>query len=190
MNDPASLDYAIAAHANIGCVPGIARAVDDVAVADEEIVGGCGRVVEIGVVRGSGNFSESLPRDGLRLFHVGRESDVIDVSSKGELFAVFSDDVANQAFAVEHQFGIELVFGAESAGFCKHVTGAGRASLNFRERAVFAEDGQRFEENFVVRARGPIREVMDHEIRAEEIGPVSARTIALPRAGKIEFCGL
>ena len=59
--------------------------------------------------------------------------------------------------------------------------------MNFCERAVFAEDGQGFEKDLIVGARGPIREVMNHEIRGEEVGPVAAGSIALRGAGEVEL---
>src|SRR5919108_5008705 len=67
---------------------------------------------------------------------------------------------------------------------------AWRIDLNFCERAVFAEDGERFKENFIIRPRGPIGQVMHHEVRSEKIGPVAARTVTLPAAGKVQLRGL
>ena len=70
------------------------------------------------------------------------------------------------------------------------MAGAGGICLNFRERAVFAEDRERFEEDVVVGARGPVGEVVDHEVGAEEIGPIAAGAVSLRGAGEIEFGGL
>src|SRR6266850_2953242 len=68
--------------------------------------------------------------------------------------------------------------------------GSGRIWLNFRERTVLAENRKRFEKDLVVRASGPVGEVVHHEVWAEEIGPIASGAVALRRAGKIELRGL
>src|SRR6266850_5188417 len=65
--------------------------------------------------------------------------------------------------------------------------GSGRIWLNFRERTVLAENRKRFEKDFVVRAGGPVGEVVHHEVWAEEIGPIASGAVALRGAGKIEL---
>src|SRR5229473_1637804 len=112
---------------------------------------------------------------------------MIDVSGEGELLSIFGDDVAGEAFAVKHHFAAQLVFGAEGAGFCEDMAGAGGIYLNLRERAVFSENRERLEKNLIVRAGGPIGEVVDHKIGAEEVGPIAAGSIALRGAGQIEL---
>ena len=116
---------ASAAHGDISGKPRVPSAIDDVAVADEQIIssagGGPGRTTEIGVIRSSGNFAERLTRDRLRRFHVRRKRDVIDVGRERQLLIVLGDHVADQALAVEHQFAVQLVFRAERAGLCEHV---------------------------------------------------------------------
>src|SRR5713226_834219 len=67
------------------------------------------------------------------------------------------------------------------------MAGAGGIYLNLRERAVFSENRERLEKNLIVRAGGPIGEVVDHKIGAEEVGPIAAGSIALRGAGQIEL---
>src|SRR5882762_11729072 len=59
--------------------------------------------------------------------------------------------------------------------------------LNLRQGPVFAENRERLEEILIVGTGGPIREVLHHEIRAEEVGPVAAGSIALRRAGQVQL---
>src|SRR5207247_2911755 len=92
-----------------------------------------------------------------------------------------------QALTVEHQFAVELVFRSKCARLCEHMTCAHRINLNFCERAVFPQDGERLEKNFIIGPRGPIRQVMHHEVGAEEVGPISPSAIPLASAGKIEL---
>jgi len=66
---------------------------------------------------------------------------VIDVSGESKPFSIFGDDIAGQAFAVQHHLAAQLVIGAEGAGFRENVAGAGRIFLNFRQRAVFSKNG-------------------------------------------------
>ncbi len=112
---------------------------------------------------------------------------MIDVRGESQLPAAGGDDEAGESFAIEHQFAIQLVFRAEGAGFCEDVACAGIVDLNFGERAVFAENGKRFEENGEVGARTPISHVVSDEVRAKEIGPIAAFTVALRSAGEVEF---
>ena len=88
---------------------------------------------------------------------------MIYVCGERELLAAGRDHEAGEAFAVEHHFAVELVFGAEGAGFCEDVAGAGIVDLNFGERAVLAENGKSFEENGKVGTRAPIRHVVGDE---------------------------
>jgi len=59
--------------------------------------------------------------------------------------------------------------------------------LNLREGPVFAENRESLEELLIVGTGGPIREVVHHEVRAEEVGPVAAGSIALRRAGQVQL---
>jgi len=65
---------------------------------------------------------------------------------------------------------------------------AGGVGLNFRKRAIFSKNRERLEKDRIVRARGPIREVVDHEVGTEKVGPIAAGSIALSGAGQIELC--
>src|SRR5690242_5515570 len=113
---------------------------------------------------------------------------MIDVSGERKLLPVLGEDVPRETFAVEHHFAAQLVFGAKGAGFCEDMACAWRTGLNFGKRAVFAKNWQRLEEILIVRTRRPIGEVVDHEVRAEEVGPIAAGSIALRGAGQIELC--
>ena len=62
--------------------------------------------------------------------------------------------------------------------------------MNLCEGSILAQDGERLEENFVIRPRGPIRQIMHHEVRREKISPIAASTIALTAAGEIQLRGL
>ena len=115
---------------------------------------------------------------------------MIDVGGEGKLFSVFGDDIAGEAFPVEHHLAVELVFGAEGASFGIDVTSAWRICLNFRECAVFTEDRKRFEKDLIVGACRPIREVVDHEVGGEEISPIATSAIALSGAREFKFRGL
>src|SRR5258706_3007235 len=86
----------------------------------------------------------------------------------------------------DHDF-VQAMFGAEGAGFREDVAGGLIGGLNFGESSVFTEDGQGFEEDGVIGTSGPVGEVLAHEIRAEEVGPVAAGSIALGNAGNIEL---
>src|SRR6267378_3051880 len=130
---------------------------------------------------------QGLPSHLLRGLRIRSERDVINVGGEGESLSIFGDDVAGEAFAVKHHLAAQLVIGAEGAGFCKDMAGAGGGSLNFRERAVFAENRERLEKNLIVRAGGPVSEVLDHEVWAEKISPIAAGAIALRGAGEIEL---
>ena len=175
---------AITADSNIRGEPGITRAVDDVAVANEEIVfAGIRGGIQIRVVSGSRDFSQCLTGHLLRSFGIRIERNVIDVSGKGQLLPILCEDVTGEAFAVEHHLAAKFVFGAKRAGFCEDVACAGRIGLNFRKRAVFAENWKRLEEILIIGTRLPIREVVDHEVGAEEVGPIAACSIALRGAG-------
>src|SRR5712671_3351126 len=157
-------------------------------VADDEVVRfGVGGGFERGVVGGSCDLAQGLARDGLCGFRVRAQRNVIDVGGKSDFFAAGSDYVAGEAFPVQHYVGVEAIFGAESSGFCEDVPGAWIGGLNFCERAVFAKNRQRFEEDRVVGASGPIGEVLANEIGAEEVSPVAASAIALGDAGEIEL---
>ena len=120
-----------------------------------------------------------MAADGLSGIGIGRKGDVIDVGGEGQFLAASSDDKAGEALAVEHHFPVKLVFGAEGAGFCEDVAGAGIVDLNFGERAVLAKNGKRFEENREVGACTPIGHVVGDEVWAKEIGPIAAFTVAL-----------
>jgi hypothetical protein len=110
---------------------------------------------------------------------------VIDVGSESEFFSVFGNDVANEAFAVKHHHAIEPVLGAEGAGFREDMAGARGICLNFRKRAVFAENREGIEKNSKVRASRPVGEVVDHKVGAEKIGPIAAGPIALSGTGQV-----
>ena len=115
---------------------------------------------------------------------------MIHIGRKGQLLVIFGDHVADQALTVEHQLAVELVFRAERPGFCEHVTCGGRIHLNFHKCAVFTQHRKSLEKDFVVGPRGPIRQVMHHKVRAEEICPVAASAVALAAARKVELRGL
>src|SRR5205814_3088378 len=179
---------AITCDSNIRGEPGISRAVDDVTVTDEEIVfAGTRGGIQIRVVSGSRNFSQCLTGHLLRALRITSERNVIDVSGESQSLAVFGEDIAGKAFAVEHHLAAQFVFGAKRAGFCEDMACAGRIGLNFRKRAVFAKNWQSLEKTLIVRTRGPIREVVDHEVRAEKVGPIAACSISLRGAGQIEL---
>src|SRR5258708_34097465 len=110
---------------------------------------------------------------------------MIDVSGEGKFLSIFGDDVAGETFAVQHHLAAQLVIGAKGASFCEHVACALRIFLNFYQRAVFSKNGERLEKGSVVRPGGPIGEEVDHEIGAEEIGPMAASAIAL--GGAVEM---
>ena len=169
----------IAADGDVSRIPGITSAVDDVTVADDEIVvAGRRRGIQVGVVGGCGNFSQGLTGHLLRGLRIRSERDVIYVGSEGEFFSVFGDDVAGEAFAVKHHHAIEPVFGAERAGFREDMAGTGGICLNFSKRAVFAKNRERTKKNLIVRAS---------KVGAEKIGPIPAGAIALSGAGQIEL---
>ncbi len=112
---------------------------------------------------------------------------MIHISGKGERLARFRLHVAGQAFAVKCQARIELVFGGKRSGFCEDMARPRIVLLNFGQRSVFSKNGQRIKKDGEVRPGFPIRQIVAHEIRAEEIGPVAARAVALRGAGKIEL---
>src|SRR5690242_15335140 len=112
---------------------------------------------------------------------------MIDVSGKSQLLPILCEDVAGEAFAVEHRLATQFVFGAKRAGFCEDVACARRIGLNFRKRSVFAENRKRLEEILIVRTRRPIREVVDHEVRAKKVGPIATGSVALGGTGQIEL---
>ena len=179
---------AITADSNIRGEPGITRAVDDVAVANEEIVfAGIRGGIQIRVVSGSRNFSQCLTGHLLRALRIRSERNVIDVSGESQSLAVFGEDIAGKAFAVEHHLAAKFVFGAKRAGFCEDMACARRIGLNFREGTVFAENWKRLEKNLIVRTRRPIGEVVDHEVGAEKVGPIASGSIALRGTGQIEL---
>src|SRR4029077_16852043 len=171
----------------VGGVPGIAGAIDDVAVADDEVVvDRVGHGFKRSAVGRCRDLAQRLSGDGLGGVGVRRPRDVIYVGGEYNFFAAGGDYVAGQPFSIEHHFGVELVFGAECSGFRENMPGGGVGSLNLGERAVFAEDGKRFEEEGVIGASGPVGEILAHEIGAEEIGPIAAGSIALGDPGEIE----
>ena len=117
----------VATDCDVACKPWIPRAIDDVAIVNEEVVSfsGARNATEVCIIRGTSNFAEGLARNGLCGIHVWRKRNVIDVCVERQFPAIFCDHVANQTFAIEHQLAVELVFGAERARLCKHVTGGG-----------------------------------------------------------------
>ena len=139
------------------------------------------------VVGGCSDFAEGLAGYVLGRVGIGRKRDVVDEGGEGELAAGLGDDVARQALSIEHHFSVEMIAGAERSCFCEDVACARILRLNFGKGAVFAEDGKRVEENVIVGPRGPISEIVAHEIGAEEIGPVAAGAVALRCATEIEF---
>ncbi len=64
---------AIAANADIGCVPRISGAIDNVTFADDEIVLARTCCIQIGVIGSCRNFSEGLPSHLLRGIGIRRE---------------------------------------------------------------------------------------------------------------------
>jgi len=186
---------AITLDGHIGGVPRVAGAVDNVAIADEDVVvraatrgrSGRRRSIKRSVIRSRGDFAQCLAGNGLRGFWIGRQRNVIHVGGERELLAAFGDDEAGEPFAVEHHFAIELVLGAERAGFCEDVAGTGIVDLNFGESAVFPENGHRFEEDRKVGPRAPVGHVVGNKVRAEEVRPVSSFAVALRDAREIEL---
>src|SRR5690242_8130904 len=180
----------VALDGDVGGIPRIACAIQDVTVANDEVVAARGRrrgCFERSIVSGGSDFAEGLPSHFLCSIGISGETHVVHIRRKRELLTTRRDYVAGKSFAVEHHFAIELVFGAERAGFCEDVTGAGTAGLDFGECSVLAENGKRFEEDRIVRTGGPVSKVVGDEIRAEKIGPVSTLAVALRCAGKVEL---
>src|SRR5260370_1768049 len=67
------------------------------------------------------------------------------------------------------------------------MTSSGGIGLDFCECPIFAKNRERLEKILIVRASGPIREVVHHEVGAKEISPVAAGSIALRRAGQVQL---
>src|SRR5437879_11519115 len=129
----ANLGDSFAADSDVSRIPGISGAIDNATVADDDVVAAHTRPsIPISVIGGCGNFPKGLTSNFLRGFRIRSERDVIDIGSEGKFLSVFGDDVAGEAFAVEHHLAIELVFGAERAGLRKDMAGAGGRRLNFR----------------------------------------------------------
>ena len=104
---------------------------------------------------------------------------MVDVGREGQFAAGLGDDVTCKTFSIEHHFAVQTISRAVGAGFCENVACTGIIFLNFCERAVFAEDRQRVEKNVVVGARSPVGEIVAHEIRSKEVGPITSCAVAL-----------
>src|ERR1700739_3993247 len=104
---------------------------------------------------------------------------MIDIGSEDKFLAVRGDYISGEAFSIQHHVFVEVIFRAEGACFCEDVPGGWIGGLNFGESSIFAEDRQRFEEDWVIGSGGPIGEVLAHEIGAEEVGPVAAGSVTL-----------
>ncbi len=173
----------IAFYGNVGVEPGISRAVDEVAIANDQVIRG----VERSVVGCGRNFAEGLPCDAVRGIWIGRERDVIYVRREGQLLATLREDVPGQSLAAKPGLAVEAVASAERAGLSENVTGGGRFWLNFREGAIFAEDRQRVEKHVVIRTGRPVEQIAAREVGAEIIGCVAACAISLRCGGEIEL---
>ena len=114
---------------------------------------------------------------------------MIHVGGEREFAAACRDHEAHEALSIQHHFAVEPVLGVEGAGFGEDVSGAGIVHLNFGERAVLPEDGEGAEKRIEIRTGGPIRHVVGHEVRREEIGPIASGAVTLRNAGQIESCG-
>src|SRR5437016_8425945 len=126
----ADCDQTIAADSDVSRIPGVTGAIDDVTVADDEIVlAHTRRSIQISVIGGCGDFPKGLTGHLLRGIRIRSEREVIDIGSYSKFLSVFGDDVPGEAFAVQHHSATQLVVGAQRAGLREDMAGAGGRRL-------------------------------------------------------------
>jgi len=112
---------------------------------------------------------------------------MIQIGSEGQRLPGLGLNIPGKSLAVEHEPRVEFILTAECACFREHVACGRVVHLNFRKRAVFAQDRQSVEQKLKIRPRFPIRKIAANKVGAEQIRPIPARPVTLRSSGKIQL---
>ena len=112
---------------------------------------------------------------------------MIQIGSEGQRLPGLGLNIPGKSLAIEHEPRVEFILTAECACFCEHVACGRVVHLNFRKRAVFAQDRQSVEQKLKIRPRFPISKIAANKVGAEQIRPIPARPLTQPTTKKKQF---